>query len=272
MLKYIVMMTMRHLSNLQNLETDCKKEGIFLYYTLPEEETLIKETLYITDHSQIYCGLTEEGANVLVWSHDENKNDNFVGAAYIIEEIDLIELDYLKKVHQRFQKLPWMIAETQRCKIREMTETDLDALYNIYEGKSITKYMEGLYEDREREREFIKSYITNAYEFYGYGTWVIVNKENERLIGRVGFNLREGFDEPELGFVIAENYQRQGYAYECCSAVVEVGKKEYGFDKIQALVQKENEASLGLCKKLGFERKEEFINENKKYFRWVKYL
>ena len=151
-------------------------------------------------------------------------------------------------------------------------EDDIEDLYRIYEGDTITKYMEGLYEDREKERQFIRSYIENAYEFYGFGTWVIERKEDSRLIGRVGFNMREGYEEPELGFVIAEEFQRQGYAFECCRAVMEVGKKEYDFDRIQTLVQIQNEASLELCKKLGFIWVEEIEYENKAYCRWIKYL
>lgn len=272
MLKFIIIMAMKRHPKIENLEIECKKEKIFLYDTLPEEETLIKETLYITDHPEIYQGLSQEGANVLVWSHEENKVDRFINAPYIIENINEIELDYLKKVYRRFQKLPWDITETLRCKIREMTEDDIEDLYRIYEGDTITKYMEGLYEDREKERQFIRSYIENAYEFYGFGTWVIERKEDSRLIGRVGFNMREGYEEPELGFVIAEEFQRQGYAFECCRAVMEVGKKEYDFDRIQTLVQIQNEASLELCKKLGFIWVEEIEYENKAYCRWIKYL
>lgn len=257
---------------LKSLESECEKEGICFCYTLPEEETLIKETLYITDHDEIYQGLKEEGGNVVVWSHEDNRNLKFFYAPYIIEGIEEIELDYLKKLYLRFQRLPWKITETRRCIIREMTEQDLEGLYAVYEGESITRYMEGLYEDREKEREFIRSYISNAYEFYGFGTWVIEEKETGRLMGRVGFNLREGYEEPELGFVIAEKYQRQGYAYECCLAAMEAGKKEYGFEAVQTLVQKENTASIYLCEKLGFLWEEEVQQEEKKYLRGIKCL
>ena len=47
--------------------------------------------------------------------------------------------------------------------------------------------------------------------------------------------------------------QKKGYAYECCLAVLQLGKEEYEFEKVQALVKEGNEASISLCKKLGFE-------------------
>ena len=154
-----------------------------------------------------------------------------------------------------------MICETKRCIIREMSEDDMEAIYEIYRGENVRKYMDSLQEDRKKELELIRSYIKNQYGFWGYGIWMIERKEDRRVIGRVGFHLRQGYEEPELGFVIGEEYQRLGYAYECCKAVLETGRKEYEFDRVQALVKEENKASISLCKKLGFTRIEKIKNE-----------
>ena len=265
MLKDIIMITYKKIEKLRELEEECKQKKIDFFYFFPEKITLISETLYITDSREIYLGLKGERANVLVWVHEENKNQNFPEAFYVVENIEEINLKYLEQVYMRQMKIPWTIAETKRCIIREMTVEDLDEIYNIYEGKNITKYMEGLYEDREEEKEFIASYIEHAYKFYGYGTWVIYEKELGVLIGRVGYNLREGYEDPELGFVIAERYQNKGYGYECCKAVIAVGKEEYGFEQIQALVKEKNKVSISLCEKLGLHQKRKVIWEGEEY-------
>lgn len=256
MLKYIIFATEKIVPQVKEMEIECEKQGIHVYYILPEEETLIEETLYITDHEEIAKQLLEEKANVLVWLHEENKDKNLTFAPYAIENIEEMDFKYAERIYQRFQKLPWKIAETQRCMIREMTEDDLDAVYEVYAGKSITKYMEGLYENREEELEYTRSYIQNAYTFWGYGTWVIEKKEDKKIIGRVGYNNRDGYEEAELGFVIMEEEQRKGYARECCEAVLKVGKEEYEFEKVQALVKEENIPSIHLCQKLGFQFQE----------------
>ena len=147
MLKYIIIATAKLLEPLFRLETECEENGVKLYYGLPEEQTLIDETLYITDHEEIARQLLEEKANVLVWLHEENKTKNFRGIPYAAEALEEIDFTYLERIYRRFRKLPWNIAETKRCRIREMTEEDLDAIYEIYSGENITKYMEGLYED-----------------------------------------------------------------------------------------------------------------------------
>ena len=268
MLKHIIFITEKKVARLKTLEKECKERGILLSYTFPEEETLIEETLYITDHEEIAKQLLEEKANVLVWLHEQNKDKNLTFAPHAIEMIEEMDFRYVYRIYQRFQKLPWKITETKRCIIREMTEEDLGAVYEVYAAPSITKYMEGLYEDRKEELEYTRSYIQNAYHFYGYGTWIIERKQDKKIIGRVGFNLREGFDEPELGFVIMEKEQNKGYAFECCKEVLNVGKEEYEFEKVQALVKEGNEASINLCKKLGFVFDDKVQVEGEEYLKF----
>lgn len=269
MLKHIVFITQKNVLNMDTLKEECRKENIALYFSLPEEDTLIGETLYITDNGEICKGLTEEGAAVLAWLHEENKDENLNSTPYAVESIEEIDLFYINRIYQRFQNLPWIITETKRCIIREMTEEDLDAMYQVYAGDSITRYMEGLYEDREQELEYTRSYIKHAYTFWGYGTWVIVRKSDNKLIGRVGFNLRDGYEEVELGFVIMEEEQKKGYAFECCKAVMEVGKEEYQFEAIQALVKEDNLPSVKLCKKLGFRLENMVLQDGEEYLRFL---
>ena len=269
MLKYIIFATKKKVVQLKELEQECVERKIGLHYVLPKEETFIWETLYITDHEEIARKLLEEKANVLVWLHEENREKNLTFAPYAIENIEEIDFRYVERIYQRFQNLPWEIAETNRCIIREMTEEDLDAVYEVYAGDSITKYMEGLYENREEELEYIRSYIKNAYNFYGYGTWIIERKTDKKVIGRVGFNLRDGYEEAELGFVIMEEEQKKGYAYECCMEVLKLGKEEYEFEKVQALVKEGNMASIALCHKLGFELQEKVQVEGEEYLRFL---
>ena len=146
---------------------------------------------------------------------------------------------------------------------------DVDAFYRIYKEPSITFYMEDLFKEPEEEREYTREYIKKIYGFYGYGLWSIVGKESKTIIGRAGISWREGFDIPELGFVIAVPYQHKGYAYEVCHAILEYGKVELRFEEVQALIKKGNEASVRLCTKLGFVRRDSVEDKGKAYERYV---
>lgn len=254
---------------MESLKVECDCREIALHLFLPQEDTLIEETIYITDKEEICKGLTEEGAAVLAWLHEDNKEENLSSSSYAVENIEEVDLFYIERIYQRYQNLPWEIAQTERCIIREMTEEDLDGVYQVYAAPSITRYMEGLYEDREKELEYTRSYIQHAYTFWGYGTWIIVRKSDHKIIGRVGFNLRDGYEEVELGFVIMEEEQRKGYAFECCEAVMKIGKEEYFFEAVQALVKEENEASIHLCHKLGFHLVGKVCQDGEEYLRFL---
>lgn len=211
-----------------------------------------RHTLYITDNPLCYEELRKMSLPTIVYMHEDNRGASFPQAGYAIENIDEIEYSSLELAYLRLTGMPWLISETPRCIIRETTVEDVDSFYEIYKEPSITEYMENLFEDRDTEKEYIKDYIKTVYGFYGYGMWTVLDKRENKVIGRAGISWREGFDIPELGFVIAVPYQRQGYAYEVCSAVLEYGVKEVGFTSFQALIIEGNEKSMSLCRKLGF--------------------
>lgn len=163
-----------------------------------------------------------------------------------------ISAAYLYRVWQRHKGLPWHILDTRRLSLREMTEADLDALYEIHQEEESRIFMESPEKDRETEREKMREYIRCMYGFYGFGIWMIEEKKTERVVGRAGLQLREGCTEPELGFAIAPAFRGRGYAEEACRAVLRYGFEELEFPVIRAAVHRDNEKSLRLCEKLGF--------------------
>ena len=56
---------------------------------------------------------------------------------------------------------------------------------------------------------------------------------------------------------------------ECCEAVLRVGKEEYEFEQVQALVKEGNEASVNLCRKLGFKYWEKVKEGKEEYLRFL---
>lgn len=215
-----------------------------------------KDALYITDNGTVCAGLAAAGFPCIAYLTEVNADQDFSGASYALESFDGADGEYLKKVYQRHAGEPWEIARTRRCLIRETTVEDVDAFYEIYKDKTITRFMEDLYEDRQREIEYTQDYIKNIYGFYGFGIWTVL-EQGGRVIGRAGVSMREGFSIPELGFLIAAPYQRQGYGFEVMSAVLRYAREELEIPHVQAFVKARNRASAGLCEKLGMVRQGE---------------
>lgn len=228
----------------------------------------LDETLFISDDKETLEYLNRKGAFTIACYHEGVAG--LMGCTqYAVEGITGIDADYMEKVYQRYRGIPWHITETKRCRIREMGTEDLNDLYELYADARVTQYTEALFTNREQEKNYIEDYIENIYKYFGFGTWLIHRKEDGALIGRAGFNFRPGFEEAELGFVIGYPYWRNGYAYEVCSHLLQLGKTVFEFEKIQALADKENTASVCLLEKLGFCYAEDVIVDAKEYRRYL---
>lgn len=189
--------------------------------------------------------------------HDTCGMWDFSGVPYAVTDTDDLDERYLERIWRRCRGLPWGICETERCLVRESVPEDVDSFYQIYSDESITAFMEDLFEDKEKEKQYIRDYIEKVYGFYGFGMWTVCLKETGEVIGRAGLSMREGFEEPELGYVIGEKWQKQGIAAEVCRGILAYGRDELGFERVRALMHPENVASERLCHKLGFLYEEE---------------
>ncbi len=215
-----------------------------------------KCTLILIDNQAKAEELSQKGFYCVGVLHQDNTQEKFTGLKYVFSDIEEVDMDSFVKVYQRYAGEPWEVIRTERLLIRETTVEDVDEFYRLYKEPEMTKYMEGLFENPEDEKRYQKDYIDKVYGLMGFGVWTIVCHENGEIIGRAGYSVRNGFDDIELGFLIGKEYQHKGYAYEACSAILEYGKNILLLDQVQALVKKENEISIKLCKKLGFERKD----------------
>lgn len=165
---------------------------------------------------------------------------------------DWLPEDFLWRVWLRSRNLPWHICETDRLVLREMTETDLDFLYEMQEDEEAARFLDALDSDRDAQRQKLAAYRQQMFGFYGFGIWIVLEKESGKPVGRVGLQMREGFEEPELGFAVLKKYRGRGYAEEACRAVLDYAKKELELKEIRVVVDRENRKSRNLCEKLGF--------------------
>lgn len=246
---------------LAEVMTELAEGGRFVRAALGEEYPACMErwgiqeadTVIVTDTADLARQCAQKKTAVVAVLTEKNRDASMEGVPFALEGMENPGWDYFQKVYERCHGLPWTILETERCLVREICLGDLDRLYEIYAEPSVTRYMEGLFEDREKEAEYTRAYIRNMYGFYGYGMWIIEEKKKGRIIGRAGIENREEEEEPEIGYLIAREEQGKGYALEVCLAILDYAKEQLGFSKMACYVHPENEASKGLCRKLGFE-------------------
>ncbi len=208
----------------------------------------------ITDQQSAVSALAGTGTACAGLASGKEGDSGPSGVLYVIEDLEFMTLSRIGRMWQRFHGIPWTITETERLIIREQTPEDLDRLYEIYDDDEVRKFVEPLYEDRKAEEEYLRKYIDNQYRFYEYGQWALVLKETSEVIGRAGISLREGYDDPELGYVIDKRYRRLGYAKEALSAIIGYGSDELDMIRFMAFTKNSNRSSVRLLESLGFER------------------
>lgn len=92
-----------------------------------------------------------------------------------------------------------MRLETERLYLREMTEADFDALYEVLADPDIMRHYPYAF-DEKRVRGWIAKNI-ERYETFGCGLWAVVLKETGEMIGDCGLTMQNinGVIRPEIG-------------------------------------------------------------------------
>ena len=227
-----------------------------------------KELLCLVETDAEEKAALEQGFFCIGYLNPELPGQKLSGCRILLEGFEEIDRGFLEQVHTRALGLPVRIAETRRLILREMTLSDLPELNRICREN-------GLPETGEEEAG---AYIRYMYGLYQCGMWVVLEKESGRIIGRAGFGIADYLPEAELdlGYLIDTPYRRQGYGEEACRAVLDYGRDWLELHRISAYVEEENQVSVHLLEKLGFQRQLEFLcrvsGRKKQMYRYEKRL
>lgn len=74
--------------------------------------------------------------------------------------------------------------------------------------------------------------------------WLVFSRETGKLIGRAGL------EHDELGYMIAPEFQNQGYATEVCRFVIDYARENTDFEELYCRIDERNTASVRLAKSL----------------------
>lgn len=179
-------------------------------------------------------------------------NQDLSKAAILVEGFDEIDYKFINKVYQHDHMEPATILTTNRIILRELSVDDIDELCRIYSELKTIQFLDTMLIDPILEKEKHIAYIKNMYQLYGFGLWGVFRKEDNRLIGRCGieFKIIDGKEEYEIGYLIANEYQRQGYGSEAADAVIKYCFEELQIPSIVAIIDKKNLPSIQLANKL----------------------
>lgn len=154
--------------------------------------------------------------------------------------------------------------ETERLVLRGARELDRDGLVALLSNAEVYRYLGGAMAREQAEGAVRAPYGTR------HGSFVIREAASSEFVGGVSLKRREE-DWPgsmagalDVGYLLVPEYWGKGYAREAVGAVMGWLAGVVPDEKVVAVTQSGNEASLRLLQKLGFvevERFEEFGGE-----------
>mgnify|MGYP006177812117 CR=1 FL=1 len=145
------------------------------------------------------------------------------------------------------------VFETERLSLRRFTLDDAEFILTLVNEPSFLRYIG---DKKVRNLEDARQYILNgpvaSYERNGFGLYKIELKESRTPIGMCGLLKREELPEPDIGFSLLPDFWSKGFAFEAAAAVLQDASETLGLERILAITNVDNEASIALLERLGF--------------------
>jgi ribosomal-protein-alanine N-acetyltransferase len=145
--------------------------------------------------------------------------------------------------------------ETERLVLRQARQGDAPAFLKVAQDDAVMRYY-GVEPFASLEQAL--SEIEWQHRTFAEGTgirWVIVERDRDEYIGDLGyFAVKARHKRAEVGFKLAPSYWRRGWMTEALTVVLDYGFDYMSLNRVEALVDPRNDASLGFLLKLGFVR------------------
>lgn len=230
-----------------------------------------KDALVIEDSQNGVLAAYAAGIPTVGYFNPNSGDQSLDKASVIIGSFEGLDTMFFQNILRRSQGEPVTIANTRRLLIRELAESDIDDMYQIYQDPEIRKYVDNIDDYREAESEKMEAYIKNVYSFYGYGLWGVFSKTTHGLIGRCGIEnqMIDGKQEIMLSYLLDSEHWGYGYAIECCRAVLLYARDELNIERIVAVIDKNNARSIATAQKLGMKPEKELIHQNRNSILYV---
>ena len=157
--------------------------------------------------------------------------------------------------------------ETERLLIREMQQSDFDALCRILCDEEV---MRAAYESAfspDEAQNWLNRHL-KRYEDYGFGLWAVVLKETNEMIGQCGLTLQQWKEKEllEIGYLFQKAYWHRGYAAEAAIACREYAFTVLDADSVCSMIRDTNIASQNVAVRNGMK----IIDKAAKNFRNTK--
>lgn len=147
-----------------------------------------------------------------------------------------------------------MIAQTRRLIMRNWQDSDEELFYQINSDETVMEFFPGRL-DRQQSLEMMRK-LTGWIKETGYGFFALEKKADGAPIGFAGLSITDL--EPhlprgtvEIGWRLAADHWRNGFATEAAEALLRLGFEERGLDEIVSFAVAANARSTAVMERIG---------------------
>jgi RimJ/RimL family protein N-acetyltransferase len=140
---------------------------------------------------------------------------------------------------------------TERLVLRPLQAADFSA-YGAFLATERSRFMGGPYQGWAAWGMFCHEIA--CWELYGHGGLLIERLSDGAAMGVIEVNDGPLFPEKELGWMLYEGFEGQGYATEAAAALRNWAFRELRLTSLVSYFHPENAASIAVARRLGAER------------------
>ena len=137
---------------------------------------------------------------------------------------------------------------SDRLLLTQMTLDHIHALYPLM-GSARTGYMDGPF--TKRAAWYLLAADVASWTLLGFGGWAITDRNTGQLLGQIALSQPPHYPERELGWLLFEHAEGQGYAHEASKTVLAWARDAQNYITLVSYITPENSRSVALAKRLG---------------------
>lgn len=103
----------------------------------------------------------------------------------------------------------------------------------------------------QREAWGIFCHEVAGWTLFGHGALTVELRDTGHCVGQVGINHGPLFPEKELGWLLYEGHEGQGYATEAAAALRDWAARTLGLDRLVSYIHPKNARSIAVAERLG---------------------
>jgi len=153
--------------------------------------------------------------------------------------------------------------KTERLFLRHFHILDAGPIFRVFGDEEVMRFGDGM-QTKEWVQAWLRTCLERYYQMWGFGPYAVVEKYSRSVIGYCGlfyFPDVNGQPEVEIGYRLARSTWGQGYATEATSAIRDFAFNTLSIERLIAMIDPSNVASIRVAEKIGMRYEKEVMFE-----------